>query len=223
MRSHAAYPYPRDHLTGPHLASLWRLATATPNMSSLTGALESPYDKIEATSADVDMHPSSFGDVTPELEPKQEEVMGDLFGEDSNVDFVHHSRLVPPTKPQLLISLLVRFPQPIQVATNIKPRVHQVQPSRDTLPPPPHLIRTTVFLPKTGNGGRPWNTKKKMNPMPSSSIASRPRSRSLIFHSQRVQTDKCVFGTCAHTNHPHSYSHFTALGYSYAQFRQSGL
>src|SRR6266850_2163676 len=29
-----------------------------------------------------------------DLEPKQEEEMGDLFGEDSNVDFVHHSRLV---------------------------------------------------------------------------------------------------------------------------------
>lgn len=66
------------------------------NMSSLTGALESPDDKIHGTSADVDMHPSSFEDATPELEPKQEEEMGDLFGEDSNVDFVHHSRLVPP-------------------------------------------------------------------------------------------------------------------------------
>ena len=87
---------PRDHLGKPHLASLSR---TTDNMSSLTGALESPDDKIDVTSADVDMHPSSFEDAaTPELEPepKQEEEMGDLFGEDSNVDFVHHSRLVPP-------------------------------------------------------------------------------------------------------------------------------
>ena len=64
-------------------------------MSSLTGALDPPYDKIDVTSADVDMHPSSFDDATPEPEPKQEEEMGDLFGEDSNVDFVHHSQLVP--------------------------------------------------------------------------------------------------------------------------------
>ena len=62
-------------------------------MSSLTGALE------DVTSADVDMHPSSFDHAaTPELEPKQEVEMGDLFGEDSNVDFVHHSRLVPPAQ-----------------------------------------------------------------------------------------------------------------------------
>jgi hypothetical protein len=69
--------------------------------SSLAGALVSPDipdDKLNATSADVDMHSSSFEDATPdpatELYPKQEEEMGDLFGEDSNVDFVHHSRLV---------------------------------------------------------------------------------------------------------------------------------
>ena len=61
-------------------------------MSSLTGALE------DVTSADVDMHQSSFDDATPELELKQEVEMGDLFGEDSNVDFVHHSRLVPPAQ-----------------------------------------------------------------------------------------------------------------------------
>jgi hypothetical protein len=62
-------------------------------MSSLTGALE------DVTSADVDIQPSSFDDAaTPELEPKQEVEMGDLFGEDSNVDFVHHSRLVPPVQ-----------------------------------------------------------------------------------------------------------------------------
>ena len=182
-------------------------------MSSLTGALESPYDKIDPTSADVDMHPSSFGDVTPELEPKQEEVMGDLFGEDSNVvDFVHHSRLVPPTEPQLPVSLFVRFPQPIQLATNIKRQAHQVRPSRGTLPPRPHHIRTTVFLPKTGNEDRLWNTKKKMNPMPSSSIASRPRSRSLIFHFQRVQTDKCVVGIRAYTNHPSPLFPFHSIG-----------
>lgn len=204
--SHAAYP--RDH--GPHLAASLLAATdrdrdrdRTKDMSSLTGALESPFHKIDPTSADVDMHPSSFGDVTPELEPKQEDAMGDLFGEDSNVDFVHHSRLVPPTKPHLPVSLFVPFPQPIRVATNIKRQVHPARPSRDTLPPPPHHIRMTDFLPKIVNEDRLWNMKKKMNPMPSSSIASRPPSRSLIFHSQRVQTDKCVVCNRAHTN-PHS-------------------
>jgi hypothetical protein len=61
--------------------------------SSLAGALVPPDEP-----ADVDMHSSSFDDATPDtaadLYPKQEEEMGDLFGEDSNVDFVHHSRLV---------------------------------------------------------------------------------------------------------------------------------
>ncbi|KAH9993735.1 Leo1-like protein-domain-containing protein [Russula compacta] len=59
--------------------------------SSLAGALDTTYND---TKPDVDMH-SSFDDashhVTAERYPKQEE-MGDLFGEDSNVDFVHHSR-----------------------------------------------------------------------------------------------------------------------------------
>ena len=62
--------------------------------SSLAGALDNIYND---TKPDVDMH-SSFDDapphVTTERYPKQEEEMGDLFGEDSNVDFVHHSRLV---------------------------------------------------------------------------------------------------------------------------------
>jgi hypothetical protein len=66
--------------------------------SSLAGALVPPDEQINASSADVDMHSSSFDDATPDtaadLDPKQEEEMGDLFGEDSNVDFVHHSRLV---------------------------------------------------------------------------------------------------------------------------------
>jgi RNA polymerase-associated protein LEO1 len=42
------------------------------------------------------MHPSSFDDAPPDTATedhlKQEEEMGDLFGEDSNVDFVHHGR-----------------------------------------------------------------------------------------------------------------------------------
>ncbi|KAH9967287.1 Leo1-like protein-domain-containing protein [Russula dissimulans] len=64
-------------------------------MSSLAGALVPPditYDRDNVTSADVDMHSSSFDDAPPEHYPKQEEELGDLFGEDSNVDFVHHSR-----------------------------------------------------------------------------------------------------------------------------------
>ena len=65
--------------------------------SSLAGALASsdiPYEK-----QDVDMHSSSFDDAPPRTDTDAEqhlkhEEMGDLFGEDSNVDFVHHSRSV---------------------------------------------------------------------------------------------------------------------------------
>ena len=70
--------------------------------SSLAGALASPdipYDKIKFNQ-DVDMHSSSFDDAPPDTATdhhlKQEEEMGDLFGEDSNVDFVQHGRLVFP-------------------------------------------------------------------------------------------------------------------------------
>lgn len=69
--------------------------------SSLAGALappDIPYEKVNLKQ-DVDMHPSSFDDAPPDAatehhQLKQEEEMGDLFGEDSNVDFVHHGRLV---------------------------------------------------------------------------------------------------------------------------------
>ncbi len=67
-------------------------------MSSLVGALASPdipYEKVKVKQ-DVDMH-SPFDDAPPETAAEQhlkQEEMGDLFGEDSNVDFVHHSRLV---------------------------------------------------------------------------------------------------------------------------------
>jgi hypothetical protein len=70
-------------------------------MSSLAGALVSqdvkPYN---ANSVHIDMHnSSSFDDIasdtaTGHAPKKEEEEMGDLFGEDANVDFVHHSRLV---------------------------------------------------------------------------------------------------------------------------------
>lgn len=70
-------------------------------MSSLAGALVSPDTNTylnNANSADIDMHASSFDDVSPDTatghHPKQEDEMGDLFGEDANIDFVHHSRLV---------------------------------------------------------------------------------------------------------------------------------
>jgi hypothetical protein len=63
--------------------------------SSLAGALASP--DIPYEKHDVDMHSSSFDDAPPDTTAEQHlkhEEMGDLFGEDSNVDFVHHSRLV---------------------------------------------------------------------------------------------------------------------------------
>jgi len=63
--------------------------------SSLAGALAS--SDIPDEKQDVDMHSSSFDDALPDTTAEQHikhEEMGDLFGEDSNVDFVHHSRLV---------------------------------------------------------------------------------------------------------------------------------
>ena len=62
--------------------------------SSLAGALASP--DISYEKQDVDMHSSSFDDAPSHsaAEHLKHEEMGDLFGEDSNVDFVHHSRLV---------------------------------------------------------------------------------------------------------------------------------
>ncbi|KAI9511594.1 Leo1-like protein-domain-containing protein [Russula earlei] len=64
--------------------------------SSLAGALVPEHITYHKGDADVDMHPSSLDDVPPsdpaaaERHPKQEEEMGDLFGEDADVDFVHH-------------------------------------------------------------------------------------------------------------------------------------
>lgn len=62
-------------------------------MSSLAGALASPDIPYKQ---DADMHSASFDDAPPDTSnhPKEDEEMGDLFGEDSNVDFVHHGRLV---------------------------------------------------------------------------------------------------------------------------------
>jgi hypothetical protein len=61
--------------------------------SSLAGALASP--DIPYEKQDVDMHSSSFdASHTAEEQHLKHEEMGDLFGEDSNVDFVHHSRSV---------------------------------------------------------------------------------------------------------------------------------
>jgi hypothetical protein len=70
-------------------------------MSSLAGALVSPdtntYHQDNVNSAGIDMHASSLDDLSPDTatghHPKQEDEMGDLFGEDANIDFVHHSRL----------------------------------------------------------------------------------------------------------------------------------
>ena len=55
-------------------------------MSSLAGALD--------TNNSIGIHPS-FDDISPDTAtPKQDDEMGDLFGEDANIDFVHHSRSV---------------------------------------------------------------------------------------------------------------------------------
>ena len=91
--------YTRDHVgASPRLA---RRSAGPVVMSSLAGALSSPdtpYDKVKFKQ-DVDMHSSSFDDTPPDTAAEQhlkQEEMGDLFGEDSNVDFVHHSRSVSP-------------------------------------------------------------------------------------------------------------------------------
>jgi hypothetical protein len=81
--------------------------------SSLAGALVPP----NATLTDVDMHSSEFDDATPdpaaESYPKQEDEMGDLFGEDANVDFVQHTRLVFGQAVALALPSLRLVPQPI--------------------------------------------------------------------------------------------------------------
>jgi hypothetical protein len=71
-------------------------------MSSLAGALVSPHvntyhHQNNASSTHIDAHTSSFDDISSDTatgrHPKQDdEEMGDLFGEDANVDFIHHNR-----------------------------------------------------------------------------------------------------------------------------------
>src|SRR6266403_193247 len=70
--------------------------------------------------------------------------------------------------------------------------VHRALPNQDTLPPL-HPLQMTAFLHRTGNVDRAWNMKKMTNLIHLLNIAWRPRSLFLIFHFQRVQTDKCVF------------------------------
>ncbi len=100
--------------------------------------------------------------------------------------------------------------------------VHRALPNQDTLPPPLHHLQMTAFLHRTGNVDRPWNMKKMTNLIHLLNIAWRPRSLFLIFHFQRVQTDKCVFPRIQGTR---SFLTLctTALGYPDAQFCQSGL
>jgi hypothetical protein len=123
--------------------------------SSLAGALASP-DTIKFQQ-DVDMHPSSFDDAPPDTATedhlKQEEEMGDLFGEDSNVDFVHHGRLVfRRAKVTALAS--AHGPHLIQIVTST-PRVHRALPNQDTRPPSLHHLQMTAFLHRTENEERP--------------------------------------------------------------------
>jgi hypothetical protein len=97
----------QTHTSTPRCSTRDQLDLASPDLctrpvvmsSSLAGALASPDTAYEKTNfkQDVDMHPSSFDDASPDAVTehhhlKQEEEMGDLFGEDSNVDFVHHGR-----------------------------------------------------------------------------------------------------------------------------------
>lgn len=121
-------------------------------MSSLAGALASPDVPYKQ---DVDMHSASFEDAPPDTSDHlKEEEMGDLFGEDSNVDFVHHGRLVSRRSKVLALASLAR-PYLNQIVTTICPRGNQAPQSQETLPPSLHLLQMTDSLHRTGNEERP--------------------------------------------------------------------
>ena len=121
-------------------------------MSSLAGALASPDVPYKQ---DVDMHSASFDDAPPDTSDHlKEEEMGDLFGEDSNVDFVHHGRLVSRRSKVLALASLAR-PYLNQIVTTIWPQGHRAPPNQETLPPSLHLLQMTVSLHRTGNEERP--------------------------------------------------------------------
>lgn len=162
-------------------------------MSSLAGALVSQdVNTYNANSVHIDMRSSSFDDISPDTAtghaPKQEEEMGDLFGEDANVDFVHHSRLV--SSPNYVE--VIAFVDPIILVTIIRLRPRQVPPIQDIPHPPLLLLRMTAFLLQIEKEGKPWNTKKTRNLIRLLSTAWRLQSRFPIFPYREVQTDMCV-------------------------------
>ena len=82
---------------------------------------------------------------------KEDEEMGDLFGEDSNVDYVQHTwRSV---LFQLVLSSLI-FILVYQPARTNRFQPHQALRNQVTLPPFPHHLRRMVCLPRTGKEGR---------------------------------------------------------------------
>ncbi len=106
-------------------------------MSSLAGAL-----------LDVDMHPA---ETATEPYIKQDEEMGDLFGEDSNVDYVQHTW--GSVLFQLLLPTLIFIPLYRPARIN---RFLQLQALRNRVTPLPslHHLRTMVCLRRTGKEGR---------------------------------------------------------------------
>lgn len=117
------------HLT---LYRFWRLAL----MSSLAGAL-----------LDVDMPTET----TAAPYTKHDEEMGDLFGEDSNVDYVHHTWRSVLSQPLLPTLIFMPLYQPAR--TNRYQR-RQVLRNRVTLPRFLHHPRTMVCPRLTGKEGR---------------------------------------------------------------------
>ncbi|KAH9975921.1 Leo1-like protein-domain-containing protein [Lactifluus volemus] len=131
-------------------------------MSSLAGALVSqdvkPYN---ANSVHIDMHnSSSFDDIasdtaTGHAPKKEEEEMGDLFGEDANVDFVHHSRdhhqtSAAPSAPESRYSSPASAPPPDDgLSSPDRKRRQALEYEEDEEPNPliEHRLEASVSIP----------------------------------------------------------------------------
>ena len=83
---------------------------------------------------------------------KQDEEMGDLFGEDANVDYVHHTW--GSVLFQLVLPTLIFIPL-YQLARANRSQLRQALRNRVTLPPSPHRPRTMACLHPTVKEGRP--------------------------------------------------------------------
>jgi hypothetical protein len=126
--------------------TLYRFRRLAP-MSSLAGAL-----------LDVDMPTETA--TAPYV--KQDEEMGDLFGEDSNVDYVHHTW--GSVLFQLVLPTLIFMPLYQPARTN-RFQLRQALRNRVTLPRSHHHPRTMVCPRPTEKEGRLWSTKKTKNPI----------------------------------------------------------